>query len=101
MPQWEHINTNFDIGYTDSKKSETANILAIQVGENLIKNYPNHIKKKPSGGSVLGSWSRIPHSSFKSAKIFLLKDGFLHILIGVTCNINGIKLHMQHPVSNI
>ena len=45
MPQWEHINTNFDTDYTDSKKSETANILAIQLGENLIKNYPKHIKK--------------------------------------------------------
>ena len=45
MPQWEHINTNFDTDYTDSKKSESANILAIQVGENLIKNYPKHIKK--------------------------------------------------------
>ena len=29
MPQWEHINARFDTDYTDLKKSESTNILAI------------------------------------------------------------------------
>ena len=37
-PQWEHINTKFITDYTDSKKSETASILAIEVREHLNKN---------------------------------------------------------------
>ena len=31
MPQWEHINAKFDTDYTDLKKSESTNILVIQV----------------------------------------------------------------------
>ena len=38
MPQWEHINTKFDTDYTDLKKSESTNILAIQVREHLNNN---------------------------------------------------------------
>ena len=44
MPQWEHINTKFDTDYTDLKKSESTNILSIQVREHLNNNYQNHIK---------------------------------------------------------
>ncbi len=29
MPQWEHINAKFDTDYTDLKKSESTNILAV------------------------------------------------------------------------
>ena len=29
MPQWEHLNAKFDTDYTDLKKSESTNILAI------------------------------------------------------------------------
>ena len=35
MPQWEHINARFDTDYTDLKKSESTNILAIQVRGHL------------------------------------------------------------------
>ena len=38
MPQCEHINVKFDTDYTDLKKSETANILAIEVREHLNNN---------------------------------------------------------------
>ena len=44
MPQWEHINAKFDTDYTDLKKSESTNILAIQVREHLNNKYQNHIK---------------------------------------------------------
>ena len=44
MPQWEHITAKFDTDYTDLKKSESTNILAIQVREHLNNNYQNHIK---------------------------------------------------------
>ena len=43
MPQWEHINAKFDTDYTDLKKSESTNILAIQVREHLNNKYQNHI----------------------------------------------------------
>ena len=60
MPQWEHINTRFDIDYTDLKKSESTNILTIEVrehliNEHLINNYQNHIKIF-TDGSVLAEW---------------------------------------------
>ena len=42
MPQREHINACTD--YTDLKKSESTNILAIQVREHLNNKYQNHIK---------------------------------------------------------
>ena len=51
MPQWEHINAKFD---TDLKKSESTNILAIQVRELLNNKYQNHIKIF-TDGSVLDS----------------------------------------------
>ena len=44
MLQWEHINARFDTDYTDLKKSESTNILAIQVREHLNNKYQNHIK---------------------------------------------------------
>ena len=93
MPQWEHINAKFDTDYTDLKKSESTNILAIQAREHLNNKYQNHIKIF-TDGSVLDirQWSRIRYSRFKSAKIFLLREGFFHIYIRVICNINGIKL---------
>ena len=54
MPQWEHINAKFDTDYTDVKKSESTNILAIQVREQLNNKYQNHIKIF-TDGSVLDS----------------------------------------------
>ena len=54
MPQWEHINAKFDTDYTDLKKSESTNILTIEVREHLINNCKNHIKIFIDG-SVLDS----------------------------------------------
>ena len=39
MPQWEHINAKFDTDYIDPKKSESKNILAIEVREHLNNKY--------------------------------------------------------------
>ena len=39
MPQWEHINAKFDNDYTDLKKSESTNILAIHVREQVQKSF--------------------------------------------------------------
>ena len=44
MPQGGHTNVKFDTDYTDLKKSESTNILTIEVREHLINNYQNHIK---------------------------------------------------------
>ena len=41
---WEHMNAKFDTVYTDLKKSESTNILAIEVRQHLIYNYQKHIK---------------------------------------------------------
>ena len=38
------MNAKFDTVYTDLKKSESTNILAIEVRERLIYNYQKHIK---------------------------------------------------------
>ena len=54
MPQWEHRNAKFDTDHTDLKKSETANILDIEVREYLNNNYQNRIKIF-TGGSVLNT----------------------------------------------
>ena len=43
IPQWEHINAKFDIDYTNLKKRESTNILAIKVREHLINNYQKNI----------------------------------------------------------
>ena len=57
MPQWEHINAKFDIDYTNLKKRESTNILAIKVRQHLINNYQKHVKIF-SDGSVLDSLDR-------------------------------------------
>ena len=78
MPQWEHTNAKFDTDYTDLTKSESTNILAIQVREHLINNYQNHIKIF-TDGSVLDSLDSeagfvIP--DLKVPKSFYLGKGF-------------------------
>ena len=78
MPQWEHINAKFDIDYTDLKKSEYTNILAIQAREHLKNKYQNHIKIF-TDGSVLDSLDSgagfiIP--DLKVQKSFYLGKGF-------------------------
>ena len=105
MPQWEHITAKFDADYTDLKKSESTNILAIQVREHLNNKYQNHIKIF-TDGSVLDSLDSgegfiIPE--LKVEKSFYLGKFFLSIFTSELCNIYGIKLHiyMQYSVSNI
>ena len=56
MPQGEHINAEFDTDYTDLKKSESTNILAIDVREHRNNNYQHHIKIF-TDGSILDSLS--------------------------------------------
>ena len=75
MPQWEHINAKFN---TDLKKSESTNILAIQVREHLNNKYQNHIKIF-TDGSVLDSLdSRAGYviPDLKVQKSFHLGKGF-------------------------
>ena len=96
MPQWEHINAKFDTYYTDLKKSESTNILAIQVREHLINKYQNHIKIF-TDGSVMDSLDSgagfvIPDSKVKN--VFTWEEFCI-------CNFNGIKLHIKYSVSNI
>ena len=79
MPQWEHINAKFDTDYTDLKKSESTNILAIQVREHLNHKYQNHIKIF-TDGSVLDSMDSgagfvIP--DLKVQKSFYLGKGYM------------------------
>ena len=78
VPQWEHISARFDTDYTDLKKSESTNILAIQVREHLNNKYQNHIKMF-TDGSVLNSLDSgagfvIP--DLKVQKSFYLGKGF-------------------------
>ena len=55
MPQWEHINVKFGTDYTDLKKSESTNILDIQVRQHLNHKYQNHIKIFTDGS--VPTWS--------------------------------------------
>ena len=78
MPQWEHINAKFDTDYTDLNKSESTNILAIEVREHLINNYQSQIKIF-TDGSILDSLDNgagfiIPE--IKAQKSFYLGMGF-------------------------
>ena len=73
MPQWEHWNAKFDTDHTDLKKSESANILAIEVREYLNNNYQNRIKIF-TDGSDSGAGFVIP--DLKAQKSFYLGKGF-------------------------
>ena len=90
MPQWEHINAKFDTGFTDLKKNESTNILAIQVREHVNNKYQNHSKIFTDGsalvftdGSALDSDSGAGFviSDLKVQKSFYLGKGFpfLHL----------------------
>ena len=77
----EHTKAKFDIDYTDLKKSESTNILAIQVREQLNNKYQNHIKIF-TDSSVLdsldsGAGQVIP--DLKVQKAFYLGKSFFHI----------------------
>ena len=83
MPQWEHINAKFYTDYNDLKKSESTNILAVQIREHLNHKYQNHIKNF-TDVSILDSLDSIAGfviPDLKMQKIFLLREGFFHIYI--------------------
>ena len=44
VPSWEQEKAVFDINYTDIKKSDNPNILAIDAKSHIQNNYPNHLK---------------------------------------------------------
>ena len=92
MPQWEHINTKFDTDYTDLKKSESTNILAIQLREHLNNKYKNHIKIF-TDSSVLNSLDSgagfvIPDLKVqKSFSIFISELYAILMALNYICNI--------------
>ena len=96
-----NINAKFDTDYTDLKKSESTNILTIEVREHLINNYQNHIKIF-TDGSVLDSLDSEAGFVISELKVFLRREVFLllDIHIWIMGNINGIKLHICNFVFN-
>ena len=78
MPQWEHINAEFDTDYTGLKKNESTNILAIQVREHLNNKYQNHIKIFTDGSVLdsLDSGAGFVIPELKVQKSFYLGKGF-------------------------
>ena len=80
MPQREHINAKFDTDYTDLKKSESINILTIEVREYLINNYQNHIKIFADGSVLdsLDSGAGFVNLELKVQKSFYLGMCFPH-----------------------
>ena len=81
MPQWEHINAKFDTDYTDLKKSESTDILDIQVREHLNNKYQNHIKIFTDGSILdsLDSGAGFVISDLKVQKSFYLGKFFFSI----------------------
>ena len=77
-PQWEHINAKFYTDYTDLKKSESTNILAIHVREHTNNEYQNHMKIFTDGSVLVsldsGAGYVIP--DLKVQKSFYLGKGF-------------------------
>ena len=82
MPLWEHINAKFDSGFTDLKKNESTNILAIQVREHVNNKYQNLIKIFTDGSALdSDSGTGFVISDLKVQKSFFLGKGFpfLHL----------------------
>ena len=78
MPQWEHINAKFDTDYTDLKKSESTNVLVIEVREYLNNKYQNHITIFTDGSVLdsLDSGAGFVIPELKIQKSFYLEKGF-------------------------
>ena len=76
------------------KKSESTNILAIQIREHLNNKYQNHIKVFTDGSVLdsLDSGAGFVIPDLKVQKNFYLGKVFFHIHIRVVCNINGIEI---------
>ena len=99
MPQWEHINAKFDTDYTDLKKRESTNILAIQISEHLNNKYQNHIKIFTDGsvqdsldsgaGFVIPELLKVQKSFYLGKGFFIFTSDLYAILMALnyTCNI--------------
>ena len=72
MPELILIDTD----YTDLKKSESTNILAIEVRENLSNDHQNHIKIF-TDGSILDSLDSTVIPDLKVLKSFYLGKGYI------------------------
>ena len=95
MPQWEHINAKFDTDYTDLKKSESTNILTIQVREHVINNYQNHIKIFTDGSVLdsLDSWAGFVIPELKVQTSFYLGKFFFSIF---TSELHAILMALNY-----
>ena len=85
MPQWEHKNAKFDTDYTDSKKSETTNILVIEAREYLNKQKLSKSFFLITDDSILDlldSGAGFVHLTVQS---LLLWTRFFHTHIGMQC----------------
>ena len=111
MPQWEHINAKIDTDYTDLKKSESTNILAIQVREHLNNKYQNHIMMF-TDGSVLGSLDsragfvipelKVQKSFYLGKGISIFTSELYAILIIMVLNyICNIQLAIYKPMDKL
>ena len=95
MPQREHINAT-STDYTDLKKSESTNILAIQVREHLNNKYQNHIKIFTDGSvqDSLDSGAGFVIPDLKVLKSFYLGKFFfstyLHLSYAILMALNYI-----------
>ena len=98
MPQWEHINSKFDTDYTDLKKSESTNVLAIEVRKHLNNNYQNHIKIF-TDASVLDSLNSGAGFIIPELKVEKGFSIFTSELYAILMALNYI--YMQYSVSNI
>ena len=90
MPQWKHINAKFDTDRTDLNKSESTNILTIEVREHRNSNYQNHTKIFTDGSVLdsLDSGAGFVISELKVQKSFYLgKFFFFSIFTSVLCAI--------------
>ena len=100
MPQWEHINARFDTDYTDLKKSESTNVLVIEVREYLNNKYQNHITIFTDGSVLdsLDSGSGFVIHKLKVQRSFHLGKGFsiftseLYAILMTLNDICNIKL---------
>ena len=104
MPRWEQEKANFDINYTNLKKSDNINILAIDVKSHIQNNYPNHLKIY-TDGSLLdnnkgGAAFIIPGLKIeKSFHIGENKSIFTAELVAITMALNYLTLSL--PTSHI
>ena len=78
LPPWEHICANFDVDYTEYKKSDNSNILVNEVKQHLQEKYSFHLKIFTDGSVTesqqCGSGFVIPDLGIKRS--YYLGKGF-------------------------